>query len=146
MTETRLITHRLVDDLKMLSESSTSMYWITAFAMTSGVKLVLSQLKAASARGCEIKILVGDYLYITQPDALELLLRELPGIELRLFQSSGQSFHPKAYLFRGNEQNHVIVGSSNLSKSALTGGIEWSLYVPTPLDDALFDVAGEEFM
>lgn len=74
MTETRLITHRIVDDLKMSSESSTSMYWMTAFAMTSGVKIVLSQLKAASARGCEIKILVGDYLYITQPDALELLL------------------------------------------------------------------------
>ena len=55
MTETRLITHRLVDDLKMLSASSTSMYWMTAFAMTSGVKIVLPQLKAASARGCEIR-------------------------------------------------------------------------------------------
>lgn len=146
MTETRLITHRLVDDLKMLSESSTSMYWLTAFAMTSGVKLVLPQLKAAESRGCEIKMLVGDYLYITQPDALELLLKELPGIELRLFQSSGQSFHPKAYLLRGDDKNHIIVGSSNLSKSALTGGIEWSLHVPTPLDDSLFDLAAEEFM
>ncbi|MFZ3591292.1 DEAD/DEAH box helicase family protein [Bacillus sp. DJP31] len=110
------------------------------------MKLVLPQLKAASARGCEIKMLVGDYLYITQPDALELLLRELPGIELRLFRSAGQSFHPKAYLFRGNDKNHVIVGSSNLSKSALTGGIEWSLHVPTPLEESLFDVAAEEFM
>lgn len=146
MTETRLITSRLVDDLKTLSESSISMYWMTAFAMTSGVKLVLPQLKAASASGCEIKMLVGDYLFITQPDALELLLNEIPNLELRLFKSAGQSFHPKAYLFRGNDVNHVIVGSSNLSRSALTGGIEWSLHVPTPLDDVLFDVAAEEFM
>lgn len=146
MTDTRLITYRLVDDLKMLSESSTSMYWMTAFAMTSGVKLVLPQLREAAARGCEIKMLVGDYLYITQPDALELLHRELPSLELRLFRSEGQSFHPKAYLFRVNDKNHVIVGSSNLSKSALTGGIEWSLHAPTPLEYSLFDVTAEEFM
>lgn len=87
MTETRLNTHRLVDDLKTLSESSTSMYWMRAFAMSSGVKLVLPQLKAASSRCCEIKMLVGDYLFITQPDALELLLNEMPNIELRRFRS-----------------------------------------------------------
>lgn len=146
MTEVRLITHHLVDDLKRLSETATSIYWMTAFVMTSGVKLVLPHLKEAIANGCEVKLLVGDYLYITQPDAIDMLYRELPGIELRLFQSSGQSFHPKAYLFRGERSNHVIVGSSNLSKSALTAGIEWSLHVPTPLEDDLFNIAAEEFM
>ncbi len=146
MSDVRLITNQLINDLQKLSESSTTIYWMTAFAMKSGVSLVLPQLKAAANRGCEIKMLVGDYLYITQPDALELLLHELPRLELRLFQSGGQSFHPKAYLFRGRDHNHVIVGSSNLSKSALTSGIEWSIHIPTPLDDTLFDVAAEEFM
>lgn len=76
----------------------------------------------------EIKILIGDYLHITQPEALELLMIELPNAEIRLYKSQGVPFHPKAYLFRENEQSHIIVGSSNLSKSAMTKGVEWSLY------------------
>lgn len=56
------------------------------------------------------------------------------------------SFHPKAYLFREGEQSHVIVGSSNLSKSAMTKGVEWSLYAPSTVDQVLFETAVSEFM
>ncbi|GEN85223.1 hypothetical protein SLU01_35350 [Sporosarcina luteola] len=77
-----------------------------------------------------IKILTGYYLSITQPDALELLVDELPAAEIRMMVSGGMSFHPKAYLFKSGEHAMVNIGSSNLSKSALTGGIEWSLYAP----------------
>ena len=114
--------------------------------MKSGVKLVLPSLKEALARDTELKILVGDYLYITQPQALELLLQELPGAEIRIHKSSGISFHPKAYLFRSEIANHLIVGSSNLSASALQRGIEWNLYAPSEVSGTVFEEATDEFM
>lgn len=90
--------------------------------------------------------MVGDYLYITQPQALELLLQELPGAEIRIHKSSGISFHPKAYLFRSEITNHLIVGSSNLSASALQRGIEWNLYAPAEVSGTVFEEATNEFM
>ena len=138
----KLITANLVDDLKQLTKPSEHISWITAFTMESGVKEVLDSLKAAQANGTVIQILTGDYLYITQPKALRLLLMELPNAEIRLFQARGKSFHPKAYLFRHPTTQHLIVGSSNLSKSALTTGVEWSLQT---VDEPTFEHAMDEF-
>ena len=90
----KLITSNLVDELKQLTKPSEHISWITAFTMESGVKEVLDSLKDAQANGAVIQILTGDYLYITQPKALRLLLTELPNAEVRLFQSRGKSFHP----------------------------------------------------
>lgn len=115
--------------------------------MKSGVRLILPHLKEAAANGAEIKILIGDYLHITQPEALEALFTELPNAQIRLFTSSGLSFHPKAYLFQTAETRHVIVGSSNLSASAMQQGIEWSiLYEPSSVNEQLFETAIDEFM
>ena len=146
MTEIRLITSNLIDEIKTLTPKGDHLYWIVAFAMESGVRLVLPYLKQAAANGAEIKILIGDYLHITQPRALELLLTELPSAEVRLFESGGVSFHPKAYLFRTEHDSHVIVGSSNLSKSAMQQGVEWNLYAPSTVDETLFETAVAEFM
>ncbi|PIC85142.1 hypothetical protein CSV72_15245 [Sporosarcina sp. P20a] len=51
----------------------------------------------------------------------------LPIAELRMIESGGTSFHPKAYLFKSQNGSTVIIGSSNLSRSALTKGIEWNV-------------------
>lgn len=138
----KLITSNLVNELKQLSKDAVQISWITAFAMKSGVKLMLDTLKEAHARKADIQLLVGDYLSITQPDALEMLIEALPNAEIRLFKTYGQSFHPKAYLFRHENNQHVIVGSSNLSQSALTSGIEWSLHT---VNEETFEQAIEEF-
>ncbi|WP_369802933.1 hypothetical protein [Sporosarcina sp. P20a] len=44
-----------------------------------------------------------------------------------MIESGGTSFHPKAYLFKSQNGSTVIIGSSNLSRSALTKGIEWNV-------------------
>lgn len=75
MTEVRLITSNLIDEIKDLTRKADHLYWIVAFAMKSGVRLVLPYLKEAAENGAEIKILIGDYLHITQPEALELCLQ-----------------------------------------------------------------------
>ncbi|OLN23153.1 DNA helicase [Domibacillus antri] len=142
MTKLKLITSQLIDVLNRLAEEATEIDILTSFVMKSGVKKLVPALQKAAARGAEIRIGTGDYLHITQPDALQMLADELPEAEIRLFQSGGRSFHPKAYLFRLGEQGHVIIGSSNMSASALTGGVEWNVAAE---NEILFDEALKEF-
>lgn len=114
--------------------------------MRSGVRLLQSALQQAAERGANIKICTGDYLYITQPEGLEELLGIHPSIEVRLFQSEGVSFHPKAYIFADEKEGMPFVGSSNLSKSALRNGAEWNLGMNRLVEEATFEKAVEEFM
>ncbi|EIM05370.1 type III restriction protein res subunit [Planococcus antarcticus DSM 14505] len=146
MTKLELVTSQLVSHLERLSKQAVEIQWITAFAMKSGVKKIIPFLQQAAERGVPIKLLVGDYLFVTQPDALQLLLEELPSAEIRIWKSGGTSFHPKSYLFRGTEASHLVVGSSNLSASALTNGVEWNLVAPTSVDAQIFEEATTQFL
>ncbi|PKH10678.1 DEAD/DEAH box helicase family protein [Planomicrobium sp. MB-3u-38] len=145
MTKLELVTSELLGHLEKLSKEAKEIHWITAFAMKSGIKLILPFLQKAAERKVPIKLLVGDYLFVTQPGALELLLEQLPEAEVRLWKSGGVSFHPKSYLFRGTENSHLIVGSSNLSASALKRGVEWNLIAPTSVDNEVFEEAVKQF-
>lgn len=113
--------------------------------MKSGVRMILPFLQQAAEKRVPIKLLVGDYLFVTQPQALRMLLEELPSAEVRIWKSEGTLFHPKSYLFRGIENSHLIVGSSNLSALALTTGVEWSLIAPTSVDAEVFEEAVTRF-
>ncbi|WP_377890384.1 DEAD/DEAH box helicase family protein [Alkalihalobacillus sp. R86527] len=146
MSKIQLVSERLYDYLVPEIDSSDSIYILTSFVMRSGVELLYPYLKEALNRGASVKFCAGDYLYVTQPKALSLLL-ELDGIEVRLFQSNGRSFHPKAYLFgREKGDGAFFVGSSNLSKSALTGGVEWNLYVPESSAPSTYEEAEDQFL
>ncbi len=105
-----------------------SIDFIVSFLMESGVKMILPDLRAAVDRGVRIRILTGRYLGLTQPTALYLLKREFGDkVDLRFYNSDkGQSFHPKAYFFHKSHGSDVFIGSSNISFSALTDGVEWN--------------------
>lgn len=108
---------------------------IVSFLMESGVRLILKDLKAALERGAQIRILTGNYLGITQPSALYLIKKELGNrVDLRFYSDKNHSFHPKSYIFHCGNIGEIYIGSSNISKSALTSGIEWN-YRFTSLDD-----------
>ena len=113
---------------------------IVSFLMESGVKMLLPQLKQAQKRGVPIRILTGNYLGITQPSALYLLRSELGDqIDLRFYSDSHRSFHPKAYFFHADKESRVFIGSSNISRSALTSGIEWNYCLSSVVDKQAFD-------
>ncbi|MBK9087961.1 MAG: DEAD/DEAH box helicase family protein [Holophagales bacterium] len=50
-------------------------------------------------------------------------------VETAKLTPAGTAFHPKSWIFEGIEAGTGFVGSSNLSRSALYGGIEWNLRV-----------------
>lgn len=100
---------------------------IVSFLMESGVKMIVKDLEKALRRGAEIRILTGNYLGITQPSALYMIKRELgEQIDLRFYNEKNRSFHPKSYIFHYKNYSEIYVGSSNISRSALTSGIEWN--------------------
>lgn len=112
---------------------------IVSFLRESGVKMLLPKLKIAQERGVPIRILTGTYLGITQPSALYLLRSELGDkVDLRFYADSHRSFHPKAYFFHGEQESRVFIGSSNISQSALTSGIEWNYCLSSLVDKQAF--------
>ena len=142
----KLITHFLHEDLLRATKESETVYWVVSFLKRTGAKAVIDELQKAHDRGAEIKLLFGDYLYITEPEALQLLFRKLPNAQIRLFQSNGRSFHPKAYLFRSISTAEVFVGSSNLSKTALTDAIEWNIHASLQKEHIFFEEVAAAFI
>ena len=107
--------------------AATSIDIIVSFLMESGVKLLQKDLEEIRDKNIPIRILTGNYLNITQPSAL-YLLKDILGdkVDLRFYNDTKRSFHAKAYIFENDEGGEIFIGSSNLSKSALTSGIEWN--------------------
>ncbi len=103
---------------------------LAAFVQSSGIDKIEGELVDALERGTLVRLLTGTYLGITDPRALQrlyTLTTKHPGLTVRLYQVAGKEvFHPKAYIFANGRYGVAFVGSSNLSGSALTGGIEWN--------------------
>ena len=107
--------------------TATSMDIIVSFLMESGVKLIQKDLEEIKDKNIPIRILTGNYLNITQPSAL-YLLKDILGdkVDLRFYNDTKRSFHAKAYIFEKDNEGEIFIGSSNLSRSAWTSGIEWN--------------------
>ena len=121
--------------LKMSMLKANQIDIIVSFLMESGVRMLLKDLKAALKRGVKVRILTGNYLGITQPSALYLIKNELGNqVDLRFYNDKKRSFHPKSYIFHYENSGEIYIGSSNISRSALTSGIEWN-YRFSCLDD-----------
>lgn len=117
----------LYKHIKQSIHTAKSIDIIVSFLMESGVKLIQKDLEAIRDRDIPIRILTGNYLNITQPSAL-YLLKDLLGnkVDLRFYNDTTRSFHAKAYIFEKGDGGEIFIGSSNLSKSAWTSGIEWN--------------------
>lgn len=118
-------------------------FWMSvAFVTTGGVATIINTLIALAEKGVPGKVLVSSYLSFTQPDALRRLL-QFKNIDLRIAIEG--SFHSKGYLFQTGEFYNLIIGSSNLTATALCVNKEWNLKVSLMPDSALFLNAHKEF-
>ena len=147
MTGDRNRKRFLYYQLKMSMQKAARMDIIVSFLMESGVKMILKDLRAALDRGVQIRLLTGNYLGITQPSALFLIKRELGDrIDLRFYNDKERSFHPKAYIFHYENGGEIFIGSSNISRSALTSGIEWNYRFSSLADGSNFHLFYETFL
>ncbi|MEG0129701.1 DEAD/DEAH box helicase family protein, partial [Clostridium sp.] len=144
----KVITGRnkhLYSHLKASMKKATSVDIIVSFLMESGVKMILDDIKEAVDRGVKIRILTGNYLNITQPQALYMIKHHLGDkIDLRFF-SREVAFHPKAYIFNFNNSGEIFIGSSNLSRGALTSSVEWNYRIDKSESPIAFEGFEDEF-
>lgn len=101
-------------------------YISVAFLTTSGIAVLLNTFIELEKKGIKGKILVSQYLNFTQPEALKKLL-QFKNIELKI--STKDNSHSKGYIFKTDEYYNLIIGSSNLTATALTTNKEWNLKV-----------------
>jgi superfamily II DNA or RNA helicase/HKD family nuclease len=119
--------NHLYTKLKESIKNAKAIDIIVSFLMDSGVKMILEDLKEAIDRNVSIRILTGSYLNITSPSALYMLKGALKDkVDLRFYNVHNKSFHPKSYIFHTEKDSEIYIGSSNLSKGALTNSIEWN--------------------
>lgn len=104
-----------------------------SFIRHSGWRLLHDALFEALSRGAKLTIVTSDYLDVTEPVALrEMMLLAERGADIKVYESaSNAGFHLKSYLFiQHHDQQRItglgLVGSSNISKAALTSSLEWN--------------------
>ncbi|WP_320035907.1 DEAD/DEAH box helicase [Halarcobacter sp.] len=127
-----------------LLESCNSFTFNVAFLNYSGIQLLLNSLEKCKERGVKGKILTSTYLNFTEPKALGKLL-EFDNIELKIFDSSSQGFHSKAYIFEFDDEYKTIIGSSNITASAFKTNIEWNNQTINKKEDIYLETLFSEF-
>lgn len=141
-------TDPLLPLIRSAINSADEIELAVAFIKSSGLELLLPALQeAVIERGAKLTVLTSDYLDVTDPQALrDLMLLVDRGAQARVYKtSSTDSFHLKAYIFVKSQtatgfDGVAFVGSSNISRPALTDGIEWNYRVQT--DSATGDLEG----
>ena len=101
-------------------------YFIVSFIRYSGLQILLSVLDELEKKGIKGEIITSVYLNITDSKSLRKLL-SYKNIKVKIYNNSSESFHTKAYLFEKNKYHTCIIGSSNISQSALYSAEEWNV-------------------
>ena len=123
----------LLDYLLLEFDKATRVDIAVAFVLRSGVELLVRHCRELLERsrqhagGAVLRIVTGDYLHASDPDAMRRVLDLGDGVDFRVYETSSSSFHPKTYIFHHDDLNGVaFIGSSNMSRTGLTHGVEWN--------------------
>ncbi len=102
---------------------------ISAFTSQVGVNDIASHILKAKEHLDNITIVTGVDQRATSKEALVALL-ELNILSYVFYAPPPfPIFHPKIYLFEGNEKSELIIGSSNLTRPGLFSNVETSLLI-----------------
>lgn len=121
--EGRKVISSIEDELLACEEFFISVAFITM----GGITPLLQTLRELEQRNIPGKILTTDYLTFSDPKALRILAN-FKNIELKMYvtENRKEGFHTKGYIFKKEEMYRIIVGSSNMTLSALTTNREWN--------------------
>ena len=122
--------------VELLQELQTCkrFYFAIAFITQSGLICLKECLKCLQEKNITGDILTTDYLYFNHPKALQEL-QQYPNLNIRIYTK--ENFHIKGYIFEQNDYYTLIVGSNNLTQTALKANKEWSLKINSLANGAL---------
>ena len=143
--------HSLWNCLKPRLAGAREIEVLASFVQLSGLDVIEEKFfQALRAKAC-IRILVGDYLFISDARALDRLRGWIAMVsdefgpdrfDARLVETARlpgnpASFHPKAWRILEDADGLMAIGSSNLSAAALKTGVEWNLLARVSREDPL---------
>ena len=130
------------DELSSCEEFAMSVAFITMGGITPLLQ-IFQELERKNIRG---RILTTDYLNFSEPRALEHLSK-LKNITLKMYRTDEekQGFHTKGYIFRNDGLYRMILGSSNLTMSALMLNQEWNTRIVSTEQGEFADSMVSEF-
>lgn len=130
--------------VELLQELQTCkrFYFAIAFITQSGLICLKECLKLLQEKNITGDILTTDYLYFNQPKALQEL-QQYPNLNIRIYTK--ENFHIKGYIFEQNDYYTLIVGSNNLTQTALKSNKEWSLKINSLANGALINNTLSQF-
>ena len=116
-----------------------------AFITMSGITPLLQTLKELEKKQIPGEILTTNYLNFSEPKALEKL-NGLSNITLKMYdvEAVDIGFHTKGYIFKREEIYRIIIGSSNITRAALTTNREWNTkMISTAQGEMAKEIVGE---
>lgn len=122
---------KVISSLNSELSKCSSFDFSVAFITQGGIEPLLQTLKELEKHKVPGRIITTDYLAFSEPKALEKL-NDLENIEVRMYRTINVpnqfGFHTKGYLFSyPNGFKKALVGSSNMTQSALSVNREWNL-------------------
>ena len=134
-SESRQVLKEILYHLSLCDE----FYFSVAFINGSGLEKLKLALKEVVERGVKGKIISTNYLSFSDPKSLKFLDDNFDGnIETRMYYLTSEDkigFHTKGYIFKEGEKYVAIIGSSNITASALMTNKEWNSEISGNLED-----------
>jgi superfamily II DNA or RNA helicase/HKD family nuclease len=137
----RLIANRgsntMVQAIEEELRRSTEFEFSVAFITPGALGMLKQALRDFTGRAT---IITSTYLDFNEPNMFRELLT-LDGVEVLVHPGTHGGFHSKGYVFTQHGPLSAIVGSSNLTRSALTKNQEWNLrFSALPEGDITFQL------
>ena len=134
----------LTDIIKEL-KSCDEFFFCVAFLTMGGYQQLFNTFNELKEKNIKGKIIVSQYQNFTDPQALKNIIDKFPNIELRIVTQDIIKMHSKGYIFKGNNDVRIIVGSSNLTADALAVNKEWNVKLTSTTDGSYAIKVVEEF-